>query len=188
MTEPITLRTVEKFPEPEFTALVNRLLHDPDRAVIGPRLFQTLATPPTPTQAQQVRIGAYAGDVLIGWSHAFNLQGGVMYVGSSAVEPEFRRQGVYTRLVGAMEEEARALGCFQIESHHRTGNADVLIAKLKLGYLVVGTEFTVNMGVLVKLSKQLEPSRHAVFAARSGVVEGSVRFFDAACAKVEGKS
>lgn len=35
MTDTITLRTVDKFPEPAFTELVDRLLHDPDRRAIG---------------------------------------------------------------------------------------------------------------------------------------------------------
>ncbi len=177
MTDTITLRTVDQFPEPTFTELVSRLMHDPQRREISGRLFQRPDIEPAATQAQQVRIGAYAGELLVGWSHAFLGPGGVLYVSTSAVETALRRQGIYTRLVGAMEQEALALGCLQIESHHHAANADVLIAKLKLGYAVVGTEFSEKMGVLVKLSKQLEPSRHAVFAARSGILEGNARFF-----------
>ena len=179
MTDTITLRTVDKFPEPAFTELANRLLNDPDRA-IAQRLLQPPAVAPVSTGSRQVRVGAYAGDVLVGWSHASLVPWGALYVSSSAVEPAFRRQGIYSRLVGAIEQEAHALGCLRVESHHRAANADVLIAKLKLGYLVVGTEFTAEMGVLVKLSKQIEPSRHALFAARSGILEGNARFFEPA--------
>ena len=79
-----------------------------------------------------------------------------------------------------MEEAARALGCCRIESHHRAANAAALIAKLKAGYLVVGTEFTGEMGLLVKLSKQLLPQRDALFHARAGTLQGAARYFGTA--------
>jgi GNAT superfamily N-acetyltransferase len=180
MTEAIALRTVESFPEPAFTGLVNRLLHDPDRRTIGQRLLGTAGTPPVSSQAQQVRIGAFAGETLVGWSHGHLPQAGVFYVSNSAVDEPYRRQGVYTRLVAAMEEAAGAFGCSRIESHHRAANTAVLIAKLKAGYMIVGTEFTVEMGLLVKLSKQLVPMRGALFDARAGSLEGAARFFTTA--------
>ena len=183
MPDAITLRTVERFAEPAFTELVNRLLHDPDRRMVAERLFGAPGVAPTPTQAQQVRIGAFDGDTLVGWSHAFLAPGGLLYVANSAVEHAFRRRGLYTRLVAAMEAEARALHCVRIESHHRAANSAVLIAKLKAGYTIVGTEYTGEMGLLVKMSKLLDARRDAVFQARAGVLEGTARFFGAAAAE-----
>jgi GNAT superfamily N-acetyltransferase len=180
MSTSIELRAVEQFPEPMFTDMVDRLLHEPDRALVSQRFFGQASVPATPTRAQQIRVGAFAGQRLVGWSHAFLQHGGTLCVSNSGVEPECRRQGIYTRLVAAMEEEARALGCIRIESHHRAANTAVLIAKLRLEYLIVGTEFSSEMGVLVKLSKQLRPGRAALFQARAGTVEAAARFFGAA--------
>lgn len=179
MSTSIELRAVERFPEPMFTEIVHRLLHEPDRAVIAERFFGRSSLPAIPTQAQQVRIGAFASDRLVGWSHAFLQHGGTLYASNSGVESDCRRRGVYSRLVAAMEKEARALGCVRIESHHRAANTAVLIAKLRLGYMIVGTEFSNEMGVLVKLSKQLVPARAALWQARSGTVEAAARFFGA---------
>ena len=180
MQDAISLRTVERFAEPAFTELVDRLLHDPDRRAVNERLFGAPGVAPPPSQARQVRIGAFDGDTLVGWSHAFLAPGGLLYVANSAVEPAFRRRGLYTRLVAAMEAEALALQCLRIESHHRAANSAVLIAKLKAGYTIVGTEFAPEMGLLVKMSKQLDARRDAVFQARAGVLEGTARFFGAA--------
>ena len=177
MREPIELRVVERFAEPAFTELVDRLLHDPDRLAVGEEFFGLTGPKPTATQAQQVRIGAFSGDTLVGWSHAVLAHGGSLYVSNSAVEPEYRRQGLYTKLMAAMEEQARAMGCLRIESHHRAANSAVLIAKLEAGYTIVGTEFSGEMGLLVKMSKQLHPRRDAAFQARSGTIEGAARFF-----------
>lgn len=177
MNEAIELRSVESFPEPAFTDLVDRLLHDPDRRSLGRLFLGPAGTPPTASHAQQVRIGAFAGETLVGWSHGHLPQAGVFCVSSSAVDEPYRHKGVYTRLVAAMEDAARTLGCGRIESHHRAANTPVLIAKLKAGYLIVGTEFTDEMGLLVKLSKQLAPQRHALFHARAGTLEGAARYF-----------
>lgn len=171
----VTLRTVERFDEPAFTQLVDRLLHDPDRREAGALFFGTGGTPPTPTTAQQVRVGAFDGDTLVGWSHAFLQHGGTLYVANSAVEIAYRRQGLYTRLVDAMEVEARALGCLRIESHHRTANPAVLIAKLKAGFTIVGTEYSAEMGLLVKMCKQLDARRDAVMQGRSGTISDTMR-------------
>jgi ribosomal protein S18 acetylase RimI-like enzyme len=179
MNEAVCLRTVARFEEPAFTALVDRLLHDPDRRATGARFFGPPAIGQTPSGAQQVRVGAFACDTLVGWSHGFLPQTGVLYVSNSAVDPAYRRQGVYTRLVAAVEEEARALGCLRIESHHRAANTAVIIAKLKAGYTIVGTEFSGEMGLLVKLAKLLDPRRDAVLQARAGTLESAARFFAA---------
>lgn len=173
----IELRVVDRFPEPAFTELVDRLLHDPDRGAMRDRFFDRDAPKPTRCDAQEVRIGAYDGDRLVGWSHAALAPGGVLYVSNSAVEDAYRRQGIYSRLVAAMEEHARSLGCVRIESHHRTANAAVLIAKLKAGYTITGTEFAAEMGLLVKMSKQLHPGREALLQARAGRLEEAARFF-----------
>jgi ribosomal protein S18 acetylase RimI-like enzyme len=179
MNDAVTLRTVERFPEPAFTELVDRLLHDPDRRSMRARYLGADGVPATVSNAQQVRVGAFVGQTLVGWSHGHLPQAGVFYVSNSAVEHEYRRQGIYTRLVAAMEAEARALGCTRIESNHRAANAPVLIAKMKVGYVIVGTEFTAEMGLLVKLSKQLVPEREALFHARAGMLEGAARYFAA---------
>ena len=177
MSDAITIRTVDRFDEPAFAELVRDLLWEPDRREVGERLFGVGQTTPPASGARQVRVGAFDRDELVGWSHAWIAPGGHLHVGNSAVVPRLRRQGVYTRLVSAIEDEARSLHCVRIESHHRAANSAVLIAKLKAGYTIVGTEFTTEMGLLVKMAKQLDERRDAVFHARAGVLEGSARFF-----------
>lgn len=179
MQDQIAVRPVDRFPEPEFTELVDRLLHDPDRRAFVANFLSTPPVPPVRSDAQQVRVGAFDGETLVGWSHGVLVFPGVLYVSGSAVQPRYRRQGLYTRLVAAIESEALAFGCTRVESNHRAANSPVLIAKMKAGYTIVGSEFTLEMGLLVKMAKYLEPRRNAVFEARSGVVEGTARFFRA---------
>lgn len=174
----VEIRTVERFEEPAFTEMVGAILHDPDRRVVGERLFGT-SHRPIDSGAHQVRVGAFEDGALVGWSHAWLLPGGVLYVGNSGVRADRHQRGIYTQLVEAVEREARELGCSRVESHHRAANSAVLIAKLKAGYTIAGSEFTAEMGLLLKMCKYLDPRRDAVFQARLGSVEGVVRHFDA---------
>jgi GNAT superfamily N-acetyltransferase len=173
----ISIQCVERFDEPAFTQLLDDVLFDPDRRQVGERYFGAPGAAPTKSGAHQLRVGAFAGQTLVGWSNGWVLPGGVVYVGNSGVVEAFRRRGVYTQLVAAIEQQALALGCPRVESHHRAANNAVLIAKMKAGYTIVGTEFTSEMGLLLKMSKQLDARRAGVFRARAGTIEEAARFF-----------
>lgn len=170
----IDIRVVDSFAEPAFTELVNAVFADAQRVAIMARLCpQPVAAPALPLQ--RVRVGAFAGDTLVGWSHGWREPGGQFYVASSAVLPQYRRLGVYTRLLAAIEEQALALGCHRVTSHQRADNSAVLIAKLKAGYVICGMEFSSEMGLLAKLARDLDPARRALYKARIAAIQASDR-------------
>jgi len=121
-------------------------------------------------KAERIRIGAFDGDRLVGYSQGWFEVGGGFYIGSSAVDPDCRRQGVYTRLLRAIEQAVRERGGITISSQHVATNNAVLIAKLKLGYVIAGTEYVDAMGLLVRLVLHLTAERGALFAARTGML------------------
>jgi len=57
-----------------------------------------------------LRIGAYQGDRLVGWSHGFQDGSDSYIMATSAVLPAYRRRGLYTKLVEAVLERTRAAG------------------------------------------------------------------------------
>jgi GNAT superfamily N-acetyltransferase len=176
MTHPapaIDLRNVERFEEPAFTGLVDEVFGEVRRKALMQRLcpappgWPQVPAPPV----HRVRIGAFAGERLVGWSHGWRDPGRQLYVANSAVLPGYRRQGLYTRLIAAVEAQALALGCDRVVSHHVADNSAVLIAKLKAGYVIAGTEFSDEMGLLVKLVHHLTEGRRALFASRIAPVD-----------------
>jgi ribosomal protein S18 acetylase RimI-like enzyme len=170
----IRIATVDLFSEPEFTEAAERIFGDAARKVImeahvGRKEMQRIAglrksLPPPP----RLRIGAFDGDRLIGWTSGWHEPGGVFYVTNSAVRPEYRRQGIYTRLARAITDEAAQRGCHTVYSKHIATNNAVLIAKLRLGFVITGMEFSEELGLLVRLSHAVSPGRSRLFAERTG--------------------
>jgi ribosomal protein S18 acetylase RimI-like enzyme len=166
----IDIAFVNQFEEPLFTQLVEQLFGEGSRRVFMESLAPSPPHPKGAPQVQRIRAGAFSSGRLIGWTHGWFEPGRHFYVANSAVLPQFRRRGVYTRLMSVLEERLRAEGCVRICSQHQADNSAVLIAKLKSGFVITGMEFSAEMGLLVKLVRHLlEP--HARFhAQRTGAV------------------
>ena len=73
------------------------------------------------------------------------------------VDPEFRRQGLGTRLKVAFENDARARGVCAIHTHTKVGNEPTLRLNAKLGYTEVRRGTAWDDEVRVSLLKVLAP-------------------------------
>ena len=173
----VEIRQVETFDEAVAQALTEPIFGDAARqrymrelvsAEVEERNAALRASLPKP---ERIRLGAFDGERLVGLSSGWFEVGGNFYIGLSAVDPAYRRQGVYTRLLNTIEQGVRKRGGLLISSQHVATNNAVLIAKLKLGYLIAGTEYNEQMGLLVRLVLQLAPERKALFASRTGTLK-----------------
>ena len=173
----VELRQVETFDEAAFAALIEPIFGNAAReqylreligAEADDRNKAMRATLPKP---ERIRIGAFDGERLVGCSSGWFEFGGNFYIGLSAVDPEYRQQGIYTRMLNAIENAVRERGGLMISSQHVATNNAVLIAKLRCGYVIAGTEYSEQMGLLVRLVLQLSPERRALFASRTGTLK-----------------
>ncbi|TFW08948.1 GNAT family N-acetyltransferase [Oxalobacteraceae bacterium OM1] len=171
----IRIALVDTFEEPAFTQLAEGLFGDQARRELLGRLIPGEAERAAPLRAglpqpERVRIGAFDGDALVGWTSGWFEPGGMFYVTNSAVLPAYRRQGVYSRLVEALREHVTARGCHLIHSKHRADNNAVIIAKLKLGFVIFGMEYETELGMLIKMVYHVQPERRALHAERIGML------------------
>jgi ribosomal protein S18 acetylase RimI-like enzyme len=172
----IGIRQVEQFDEAAMAALTGPIFGDEARnrhlaeligAEADERHKALRAGLPKP---ERIRFAAFDGERFVGCSSGWFEFGGNFYIGLSAVDPAYRQQGIYTRMLVAMEQAVRARGGLLISSQHVATNNAVLIAKLKLGYVVAGTEYVDPMGLLVRLVLHLAPQRRELFASRTGTL------------------
>ena len=172
----IAIRRVDTFDEAALKAIAEPIFGDVARQqhlkeLIGSEAAERHAElRQSLPNAERIRIGAFDGDRLVGYSQGWFEVGGAFYIGSSAVDPDYRRQGLYTQLLKAIEHAVRDRGGITISSQHVATNNAVLIAKLKLGYVIAGTEYVEPMGLLVRLLLHLTAQRAALFAARTGML------------------
>ncbi|CAM5791708.1 GNAT family N-acetyltransferase [Rhizobacter sp. Root404] len=173
----VEIRQVETFDEAAFAALTEPVFGNEARerymralvgAEVDDRNKALRATLPKP---ERIRIAALDGDRLVGCSSGwFEFGGGNFYIGLSAVDPAYRQQRIYTRMLGLMEQTVRERGGLLITSQHVATNTPVLIAKLKAGYVIAGTEYLDQMGLLVRLVLHLTPERRALFESRTATL------------------
>jgi ribosomal protein S18 acetylase RimI-like enzyme len=90
-------------------------------------------------------------DVCIGWHYGYQDTPMSYYMCNSAVLPQHRRQGYYSWLAKSVMEEVTRRGYHRIKSRHYPTNNPVIIAKLKLGFVVTGLQLSSNFGTLLEL-------------------------------------
>jgi len=169
--KPISIRYVEKFPEPEFTNLWRTVFAEVQRpsveleAILGAES----GTRPSETTSHwpMVRLGAYADEELVGWSYGWMERNHVYYMANSGVVSAYRRRGIYSSLLSAMRAHAHACGAVAVRSQHSVLNNAVIIAKLQAGFHISGLSQSAQMGTLVEMIYHLSEGRQEMFRARS---------------------
>ncbi len=107
-------------------------------------------------------------DNFVGWSWGFQESSTSFYMANSAILPEHRRKGLYSRLLKQMVQEASTLGFQLIYSRHCATNNDVIIPKLKAGFLISKMELDDVFGVLVHLHFYPHKTRRKIMDYRCG--------------------
>ena len=167
----IDFRVVEKFPEPAFSTLAAEAFSDyAPSELLGAVLNEEAAarsTTPGAVDEGALRIAAFRGDALVGWTFASPEGANHLHMFNSAVAPAERRHGVYSQLVQLTIEHARSRGHAAILSRHAANNNAVIVAKLKLGFFVSGFEYSEVYGPLVRLTFLLGNLRRSLHMTRS---------------------
>lgn len=110
---------------------------------------------------------------IVGWSFGFQdtLDSSSYFMAGSVVLPERRREGLYTALVSKVLEITEKKGFQTVWSTHIMNNNPVLIAKLKLGFVINGFEVSTIYGALVKLTFNHSELRKKALNFRAGSVK-----------------
>jgi len=108
------------------------------------------------------------GEEIVGWSFGMQTRKEDYYMINSAVFPAFRNKGIYTQMMKLTVEKAKDDGFQRIYSRHKMDNNQILIPKLKFGFVITGFEVTDIFGNLVQLSYYVNPKRRELLKIRIG--------------------
>lgn len=109
------------------------------------------------------------GERIIGWSFGIQKSQHDFYMINSAVFPEYRRRGIYTEMLHRAVDKIKEFGFQHIYSRHKMSNNNILIPKLKFGFVITGMEVTDMFGNLVQLSYYTNQKRKELLGVRMGM-------------------
>ncbi|MDP7322248.1 MAG: GNAT family N-acetyltransferase [Bacteriovoracaceae bacterium] len=104
----------------------------------------------------------------IGWSWGFQDNNTDFYMCNSAVLPNYRRKGVYSTLLKKCLEVLKEEGFQMVYSKHCVTNNDVIIPKLREGFLISKMELDDKFGILIHLHYYMNPTRKKIMDYRAG--------------------
>ena len=175
----IQYRVVDKFPEPAFSTLTDEAFSDYEASELLTAVAtqEAAARTETPNAADEgaLRIGAFRGASLVGWTFARPEGASHLYMINSGVMPAERRQGIYSKLTRLVIEHARSRGYVAVLSRHAANNNAVIVAKLKLGFFVSGFEYSEVYGPLVRLTFLVGELRRTLYQSRSSPIRRAKR-------------
>ncbi len=172
---PYRLVLLPMYPEPQFSEAVQITFRGPtgtvDPALLGGTDETLLAwRKERHRQLPQIRMAVLCGHEFAGWCFGLSTRVDTFHMASSAVLEPHRRKGLYTAMANALLQLVRDAGYNALTSHHIATNNSILIAKMKLGFLIVGVELDARNGVLLSMEYPLHEARRTVLRARSGEI------------------
>lgn len=116
-------------------------------------------------------LGVYKDNEFVGWAYGYQENATRFYMCNSAILPEHRRKGLYTRLLHAVIERVTQMGFQEIYSNHKATNNAILIPKLTAGFKITGFSVKDTFGVLVTLTLFTNEFRHKLLDYRVGEIK-----------------
>ncbi len=153
----IQIARVDKFDEPAYTELINETLghHHPflmwRENLTDAQRAKIKALQERYKNDYQLRLAVLHKGELVGAQHSFQSTVTDVMMAMTTVRPEFRGRGIYTTLARKVLSETKEAGFQAVTSKHQMTNNPILIAKLKLGFKIYGTEVHAVHGTLLNM-------------------------------------
>lgn len=118
----------------------------------------------------RLRLYILKGNTRIGWFLGEQISRETFYMRNTGIFKEYRNKGVYTRLLLLLIEILREKGFQKITSSHIVTNNNVIVPKLKAGFLISGFEISDRFGLIIKLTYNFNETRNKVLRYRTGEI------------------
>ena len=118
----------------------------------------------------RLRLYILKGNTRIGWFLGEQISRETFYMRNTGIFKEYRNKGVYTRLLLLLIEILSEKGFQKITSSHIVTNNNVIVPKLKAGFLISGFEISDRFGLIIKLTYNFNETRNKVLRYRTGEI------------------
>lgn len=117
----------------------------------------------------ELRLGFFDGSAMIGWSYGVQMSSDTFRMVTTGLRPEYQRKGIYSAFLKHLAEHVRGRGFQVMFSRHYATDNQVIIPKLRFGFLISGFELTDEFGLLLRLSYIFNEKRRKILHVRSGL-------------------
>lgn len=115
------------------------------------------------------RTGFFYKSQLIGWSYGYQISSDTFRMATTGILQEHQRKGLYSAYLSRLTEELKSAGFQIVLSRHVSTDNQVIIPKLRFGFLITGFELTDDFGLLLRLSYYFNQTRRKAIHVRSGL-------------------
>lgn len=109
----------------------------------------------------------YHGDKAVGFHYSRQLPDTVVLMHDTDILPEHQGKGIYRALLPLLLSHFKEAGFREVVSYHKATNNQVIIPKLKAGFLITGFEMGVH-GLDIRLSYPFSTLHRDLLTCRSG--------------------
>lgn len=166
----IEIRLIEEYPEEILKDLMRRNLEQ-NQIFFNPDSYLNSGDIGHQQTSKKLKIAAYDGDRIVGLSYGASVNKHRFVMQVSLVEKEYRGQGIYTRMLDCILENAYEFD--EIDSFHHQFNNVIISKKLRHGFYIIGMETSPAVGPLIKMRYFNNRKLFNIMCFRTGLLEQS---------------
>lgn len=115
-----------------------------------------------------LRLGIFREDEFVGWHLGRQEDAQRFYMVNTGILEAHRNRGLYRALLPVVLKRVEAAGFQIVYSRHTVINNQVIVPKLKAGFIISGMEVDDRFGTSVQLSYYFNPIRRKMMDVRAG--------------------
>jgi len=99
----------------------------------------------------------------VGWSVGETMDFMTYYMRNTGILPSHQKKGIYSKFLDVFSKYIEEIGYERLTSQHKPDNTEMLITKLRAGFVITGMDLDERWGSLVRLTKFLKSDRDDAF-------------------------
>ena len=115
-----------------------------------------------------LRIFIMKGDEIVGWHIGRQMDEEQYHMSNTGIFKEHQGKGIYRVFLQKMLEMLKEKGFQKAVSRHHASNNNILVPKLKAGFVITGFEIDERYGIFVLLSYVFNEKRLRAYQFRTG--------------------
>lgn len=116
----------------------------------------------------KLRLYILHNDEKVGWFLGYQTDSETFYMINTGIHPSHQNKGIYKRLLPKILELLKEKGFQKVYSRHNATNNQIIIPKLRAGFLITNFEISDTFGVLIHLTYYFNETRRKVIEYRVG--------------------